>query len=68
MDLEKDSPGRVLIERRHGKANVLRLVAKYEEDKSSAEWVKSSTMACPGCQVKVQKSIGCNHVSALSTC
>jgi hypothetical protein len=67
MDLDEDSPKRVLIERRYGKANVLRLVAKYEEDKSNAEWFKSSTMACPGCRVSVEKSVGCNHVSSPST-
>jgi E3 ubiquitin-protein ligase RNF14 len=67
MNLKEDSPKRGLIERQYGKANVLRLVAKYEEDKSNAEWLKSSTMACPGCQVKVQKSAGCNHVSSLLT-
>jgi hypothetical protein len=65
VNLEEDSPKRVLIERRYGKVNVLRLVAKYEEDKSNAEWFKSSTMACPGCRVNVQKSAGCNHVSPL---
>jgi E3 ubiquitin-protein ligase RNF14 len=65
VSLEGDSPKRVLIERRYGKANMLRLVAKYEEDRSNAEWFKSSTMACPGCHVSVEKSAGCNHVSPL---
>jgi len=63
IDLDEDSPKRVLIERRYGKATVLRLVAKYEEDKSNAEWFKSSTMACPGCHVSVEKSVGCNHMT-----
>lgn len=61
--MEEDSPKRLWIERRYGKAYVLRLVAKYEEDSANAEWFKSFTMGCPGCQVNVQKSFGCNHVS-----
>ena len=62
MDLEADSPERLLIEQRYGKRYVLRLVAKYEEDSANAEWFKSYTTVCPGCQVNVQKSFGCNHV------
>lgn len=62
MDLEENSPKRLLIEQRYGKAYILRLVAKYEEESANAEWFKSSTTVCPGCQVNVQKSFGCNHV------
>ncbi|KIM84557.1 hypothetical protein PILCRDRAFT_387571 [Piloderma croceum F 1598] len=63
VNLEEDSPKRVLIERRYGKATILRLVAKYEEDRSNAEWFTSSTMPCPGCRVHVEKSAGCNHMT-----
>jgi hypothetical protein len=65
MNLDEDSVKRLVIERRYGKATVHRLVAKFEEEKSNAEWFKSSTMACPGCHVNVEKSVGCNHVSPI---
>lgn len=62
MALEEGSPKRLALEHRYGKANIIRLVAKFEEDKSNAEWFKASTMACPGCHISVEKSAGCNHV------
>ena len=61
--LPAGSPEREVIERRYGKANVKRLVAKYEEDQANKKWLDHSTMACPSCRVKVEKSVGCNHVS-----
>lgn len=67
MNLDENSVERVRIERQYGKAVILRLLAKYEEEKSNTEWFKSSTMPCPGCRVNVEKSIGCNHVRFLST-
>lgn len=65
MSLADGSPSRAVLEQRYGKANITRLVAKYKEDQANREWLESSTMACPGCQIKVEKSIGCNHVSKL---
>lgn len=56
---------RIEIERRWGRANVRRLVKKYEEDRQNREWIEKSTIGCPGCGVHVQKSVGCNHVSAV---
>lgn len=62
MALPEDSPGREKIERRYGKTNVRKLVAKYEEERANKAWFESSTMACPSCRIKVEKSAGCNHV------
>lgn len=59
------STEREQLERRYGKANLRRLVAKYEEDVANKKWLDQSTMACPSCRVKVEKSMGCNHVSLL---
>jgi E3 ubiquitin-protein ligase RNF14 len=56
---------RIEIERRWGRANVRRLVKKYEEDRKNREWIEKSTIGCPGCGVHVQKSVGCNHVSGV---
>jgi E3 ubiquitin-protein ligase RNF14 len=40
-----------------------RLVAKYEEERANREYLESQTTKCPTCEVFVQKSLGCNHVS-----
>ena len=62
MKTAKGSPVREWMERRYGKKNLERLVAKYEEDRANQAWLKKSTMACPSCHVHVEKSMGCNHV------
>lgn len=59
----ENAPERTHIEIRYGKATVLRLLARYEEQKATESWIIESTSVCPGCQSHVQKSEGCNHVS-----
>ncbi|EJT97950.1 hypothetical protein DACRYDRAFT_91365 [Dacryopinax primogenitus] len=61
----KGSHARRAIEQRYGRANVLRLIAQQEEDEKNKEWLKQSTMPCPGCQVYVEKSFGCNHMTCV---
>jgi E3 ubiquitin-protein ligase RNF14 len=63
LALPGGSSKRVLIERRFGEANILKLVAMYKEEQANKQWFLSRTKACPGCNVKVEKSLGCNHVS-----
>lgn len=63
MECPAGSPQRELIERRYGKANITRLVAKYEEDQANKKWLDQSTMTCPSCHIKVEKSVGCNHMT-----
>ena len=65
MALPESSPSRLLLERRYGRSNILRLVARVEEERANLEWLENSTMACPFCHVHVEKSMGCNHVSWL---
>ena len=67
MQLPEGSSQRELLERRYGKTNLSRLVAKYEEDQANKKWLDQSTMACPSCHIKVEKSVGCNHVSTVFT-
>lgn len=50
------------MERQFGRANIRKLVVKYEEDQANKKWLDQSTMACPTCHVHVEKSLGCNHV------
>lgn len=41
---------------------------KFEEDQANKKWLDQSTMGCPSCHVKVEKSVGCNHVSVEFIC
>lgn len=69
LSAPSDSSSRHAIERRYGRNNVLRLVRQYEEEQENKKWMDSSTTTCPGCEVKVEKSMGCNHVRhTLLTC
>lgn len=62
LSLPEDSPERNIMERRYGKASIRKLVVQYEEDQANKKLIDSSTTACPSCRVKVEKSMGCNHV------
>lgn len=62
LGLPEDSSQRKRYERRYGLSIIQRLVKKFKEDQANRDWLKSSTMACPICQVRVEKSVGCNHV------
>lgn len=62
LNCPEESKERQFIEKRFGRSNVLKLVATYHEEQANKEWLESSTMACPGCEVHVEKSLGCNHV------
>ncbi|KAH7929072.1 hypothetical protein BV22DRAFT_1102654 [Leucogyrophana mollusca] len=33
------------------------------EERPNKKWIEDPTMACPGCQVHVEKSLGCNHMT-----
>jgi len=63
METTMGSPARSTMERRYGKKNLKRLVAKCKEDRANRKWLEKSTMACPSCHVHVEKSTGCNHMS-----
>jgi len=51
-----------MLQRRYGKGNLEKLVRQFEEERANREWLEKSTMACPGCGVHTEKSMGCNHV------
>jgi len=63
LGAEEGSPERAQLERRFGRTNIRRLVATYEEEKANLQWLKASTMMCPGCQCHVEKTMGCNHMT-----
>ncbi|KIJ68741.1 hypothetical protein HYDPIDRAFT_24993 [Hydnomerulius pinastri MD-312] len=58
-----DSAQRRSIEQRYGRSNVLRLVKQHQEDQENRKWMDESTMACPGCEMHIEKSVGCNHMN-----
>ncbi|GAA5916522.1 uncharacterized protein JCM6883_005447 [Sporobolomyces salmoneus] len=61
--LEADDDEKRIIEQRYGAANIKRLVAAFEEEKALQEWFEKNSQSCPGCQIRVEKSHGCNHMT-----
>lgn len=60
------SPEREYIEKTYGRNSIKRLVRLYEEELANKRWLQASTMACPGCEIHVEKNLGCNHVGVES--
>ncbi|KAJ6574866.1 hypothetical protein B0H19DRAFT_1126090 [Mycena capillaripes] len=63
LAFEVDSNERHLMEQRFGKIILRKLVAKYQEEQLNKKWLDESTMACPGCSLNIEKSLGCNHMT-----
>jgi len=63
MNLPAGSPDKLVLERRFGKAQLAKLVARHVEDQANRKWLQESTMACPNCNVHVEKTMGCNHMT-----
>ncbi|KAJ7462612.1 hypothetical protein B0H11DRAFT_2053559 [Mycena galericulata] len=59
----EDSQERKLMELRFGKTILRKLVARYQEEQLNKKWLADSTMACPGCSLNIEKSLGCNHMT-----
>jgi E3 ubiquitin-protein ligase RNF14 len=57
---------REAMERKYGAKTIKRLVDQYEEEKANSEWKEANTTACPQCEIYVEKSAGCNHMSEQS--
>ncbi|KAJ7706433.1 hypothetical protein B0H17DRAFT_629154 [Mycena rosella] len=63
LSLEDDSPERHAMELRFGKIILRKLAARYQEEQLNKKWLAASTMACPGCSLNIEKSLGCNHMT-----
>jgi E3 ubiquitin-protein ligase RNF14 len=63
MTLEEGDPERLALERRFGKAQLVKLVAKLQEDEENRKWLARSTTKCPNCSCFVEKSYGCSHMT-----
>ncbi|GAA5966618.1 hypothetical protein JCM3765_005676 [Sporobolomyces pararoseus] len=61
--LEANEAEKRTLEARYGSANIKRLVAAFEEEKALQEWFEKNSTSCPGCQIRVEKSHGCNHMT-----
>ncbi|EPQ26531.1 uncharacterized protein PFL1_05853 [Pseudozyma flocculosa PF-1] len=49
-----------------GKATLLKLVEKWEEEEKTRQWMKDFTTPCPTCSICIEKSYGCNHMTCQS--
>lgn len=63
LEAEEGSAGRRELERRYGRARVVQLVQTYLTEAANREFIRGHTTRCPRCEVAVEKSQGCNHVS-----
>ena len=69
MALPEDSAKRKEMEARYGRAGLRKLVEEYEHEKQFHEWLAQCTgTPCPGCDLRVEKHSGCNHVRAGRLC
>lgn len=63
MALEEDSPKRREMEARYGRVALKKLMDEYEREKDFMDWLERCTgIPCPGCELRVEKHSGCNHV------
>ncbi|KAI0359180.1 RWD-domain-containing protein [Trametes cingulata] len=66
MALPEDSPERTKMEMRYGRTTIQKLVEEYEQERAFNEWLERSTgTPCPGCDLRVEKSAGCNHMTCI---
>ncbi|MCO5612565.1 hypothetical protein L7F22_066833 [Adiantum nelumboides] len=56
------SAARLQMESRYGRSNLERMVRTHEEESANAAWLDKRTQQCPHCNVRIEKSMGCNHV------
>lgn len=48
---------------RYGRSMLKKLVDEYEQERAFHEWLdEKAGMPCPGCELRVEKHSGCNHV------
>ncbi|KAI0735402.1 RWD-domain-containing protein [Earliella scabrosa] len=66
MSLQEDSPERRRMEVRYGRSMLKKLVDEYEQERAFHEWLdEKAGMPCPGCELRVEKHSGCNHMTCI---
>jgi len=63
---EEGSTIRKEMELKYGKSNLERMVKTHEEEVQNREYIESNTQKCPCCAVRIEKSMGCNHMTCRS--
>ncbi|KAJ3718283.1 hypothetical protein C8R42DRAFT_675575 [Lentinula raphanica] len=63
LALPEHSPGRRAIETRYGRTIIAKMVGAYQEEQAFKQWLADSSTPCPGCNVHIEKSVGCNHMT-----
>ncbi|KAJ7071255.1 hypothetical protein C8F01DRAFT_1109743 [Mycena amicta] len=63
LALSEGSKERQVLEARYGKILLGKLIARYEEDQLNKEWLEANAVSCPGCELRITKSVGCNHMT-----
>ncbi|KAL1952187.1 hypothetical protein VTO73DRAFT_1336 [Trametes versicolor] len=62
----EDGLERKKMEGRFGRAMLQKLVAEFQEERAFQEWLERWTgTACPGCDLRVEKASGCNHMTCV---
>ncbi|KAF7306713.1 KH domain protein [Mycena indigotica] len=61
LALPEGSRERLALEAHYGKSIIAKLVLRYEEEQLNKSWLESNAMACPSCELHIEKSLGCNH-------
>ena len=60
------SAERKRMEGRYGRSTLQKLVEEYQSERAFQEWLERNTgTPCPGCDLRVEKHSGCNHVRSL---
>ncbi|KAI6109433.1 hypothetical protein EDD16DRAFT_1614007 [Pisolithus croceorrhizus] len=61
--LAASEDGQIRLEQHYGRASLQRMVRQHQENEENRKWLESSTTKCPGCALRVEKSMGCNHMT-----
>ncbi|KAE9410815.1 hypothetical protein BT96DRAFT_961538 [Gymnopus androsaceus JB14] len=63
LALPAGSLGRTTIEQRFGRTVVAKMVDAYHEEQLFKQYLADSATPCPGCNIHIEKSLGCNHMT-----
>lgn len=62
LSLPDGSKEKAAYERRYGAKQLAKMVSDWEEAEGNRKWMEDRTRICPGCQGRIEKSVGCNHM------
>lgn len=62
LSLADGSREKAAYERRYGAKQLAKMVSDWHEAEGNRKWMEDRTRVCPGCQGRIEKSVGCNHM------